>query len=75
MLEIIWFLVLAAVPVLGVMRWLDTLIKRSQGRSPPPPQRGFEVKIGTGQMPLPPEELKPRDPSVTARDTLKGDHG
>jgi len=75
MLEIIWFLVLAAVPVLGVMWWLDTLIKRSQARPPSPPQRGFEVKIGAGQIPAPPEELKPRDPSVTARDTLKGDHG
>ena len=75
MLEIIWYLLLAAVPVLGVMWWLDTLIKRSQGNPPPPPQRGFEVMTGAGQYPTPPEELKPRDPSVTARDTLKGDHG
>jgi hypothetical protein len=75
MLEILFFLLLAAVPVVGLMWWLDRLIKRSQGRSPSSPQRGFEVKIGAGQFPVPPNELKPREPSEMARDTLKGDHG
>jgi len=75
MLQIMFFLLAVAVPVVGLMWWLDTLIKRSQGRSPPPPQRGFEVMTGADQMQAPPEELKPRDPSLMARDTLKGDHG
>jgi hypothetical protein len=30
--------------VLGVMWWLDTLIKRSRGELPSQVQRGFEVK-------------------------------
>jgi len=74
MLQIIFFLLAAAVPVVGLMWWLDTLIKRSQAQAPGE-RRGFEVKLGAGQFPVPAEELKPRDPSVMARDTLKGDHG
>ena len=76
MLEILFFLLAVAVPVVGLMWWLDTKIKRSQRELARQERRGFEVKIGTGQPPVPPRnELKPPSPSVGDGDTLKGDHG
>jgi len=60
---------------LGIAWWLDTKIKRSQREQALRERREVEEKFGTGQLPVPPEELKPRGSSVRARDTLKGDHG
>jgi hypothetical protein len=60
---------------LGIAWWLDTKIKRSQRDQARNERRGVEEKYGAGQLPLPPKELKPRDPSMRSRDTLKGDHG
>jgi len=60
---------------LGIAWWLDTKIKRSQREQALRERREVEEKFGAGQLPVPPEELKPRDSSVRARDTLKGDHG
>jgi len=71
-------LTLIAVP-LGVMWWLDTLIKRSQRkqRQYQDGPRGFEVKMtGAGPTPVPPmKKLKPPGPALGASDTPKGDHG
>ena len=44
MLEIIALLALASLPLLGLMWWIDTRIKRSQGNLQSQLQRGFEVK-------------------------------
>jgi hypothetical protein len=59
MLSIILMLMFAAVPFVLLLWWLDTLIKRAQQREKnhwyrnPPGPRGFEVKLTTGEPPVP----------------------
>jgi len=53
MLEIVFFLILAAIPFVGLLCWLDWLIKQSQLNEKRKERRGFEVKLTTGEPPVP----------------------